>query len=90
LESNIEGLEVGALACVISIAMSHCRRRCDDCAHPQASRTKLQYSVDAMSERNEDLVRTAEKLREVLQIAGENAGSLHEVEVSERDEMRAA
>jgi hypothetical protein len=43
-----------------------------------------------MSERNKDLVRTAEKLREVLQIAGENAGSLHEVEVSERDEMRAA
>ena len=46
----------------------------------EGSRAKLQRSVADAAERNKDLLSTADKLRDVLKIAGENSGSLQEVE----------
>ena len=49
-------------------------------AELETSRDQLQQSVAEVSERNADLLQTADKLREVLKIAGEGSESLKEVE----------
>ena len=48
-------------------------------AELESSRDQLQQSVAEVSERNADLLQTADKLREVLKIAGEGSESLKEV-----------